>query len=176
MVSSFHSFSHFDIQSIYEIFFETDDRRGPRDHNRRDNYNNRDKRDFNRDYRFVFFFFFFWQFHIILHIKFDLIQIWNLFIFSNDRGGEHKGEHYNRDRNYNRDKSDRNQQRNYNNNRGAAPQPPARTEERDNKPKRAPVQNPDEIENRMPKLKPDVKPVSVPNPCILFKIKFSIKI
>lgn len=62
-----------------------------------------------------------------------------------------------RDRNYNRDKMDRSQNRNYNS-RGAPPQ--QQRDERDNKPRRAP-QNPDEIENRMPKLKADVKPVSI---------------
>lgn len=63
-----------------------------------------------------------------------------------------------RDRNYNRDKMDRSQNRNYNS-RGAPPQQQQR-DERDNKPRRAP-QNPDEIENRMPKFKADVKPVSI---------------
>lgn len=62
-----------------------------------------------------------------------------------------------RDRHYNRDKMDRPQNRNYNS-RGAPPQ--QNRDERDNKPRRAP-QNPDEIENRMPKFKADVKPVNI---------------
>lgn len=39
----------FDIYFVWYVIL--DERRGPRDNNRRDNYNNRDKRDFNRDYQ-----------------------------------------------------------------------------------------------------------------------------
>lgn len=82
------------------------------------------------------------------------------FLHRNDR--DHKpgqGEGFNRDRNYNRgEKGDRNHQRNQNN-RGAPAQQPR--DDRDMKPRRP--SNSDEIENRMPKLKPDVKPVRILN-------------
>lgn len=77
--------------------------------------------------------------------------------------------HFRNDRNDRSDRSDRgdrvdrndqgrSHQRNYNN-RGPPQERPTSRDDRD-KPRRQ--VNPDEIENRMPKFKPDAKPVSTP--------------
>lgn len=69
--------------------------------------------------------------------------------FRNDRDNYNKGDQYNnRDRNYNRGDKDRN--------RG----PPLR-DDRDNRPIRREKEKDENIENKMPKFKADVKPVNI---------------
>lgn len=73
----------------------------------------------------------------------------------NDRDRDHKGDHYNRDRNYNRgDKIERPLNRDQPN-RG----PPPNRDERDNRPPRRKDDRDENIENRMPKFTAEVKPV-----------------
>lgn len=74
----------------------------------------------------------------------------NRFDCRNDRDNYNKGDQYNRDRNFNRGDSERNRA-------------PAGREDEDSRPLKN--DKDEDIENKLPKLKPDVKPVSLSIVC-----------